>query len=128
MFLALLVGSQAIQTLVLKNDILAYSRQTEAKLALLREVIGRVQRGEDVDVERMLGTGQQKEEAEWFDVVKEIEEEEKIWSRKRKRAARKKAELEELEENRGSENEDGSVEGVVKVVGKEEKRRGPLFV
>jgi hypothetical protein len=67
LFLALLVGSQAINTLTLKNEILAYTRQTEGKLALLREVIQRVQRGEEVDVEGVLGTGKVDEEGEWFD-------------------------------------------------------------
>jgi hypothetical protein len=67
LFLSLLVGSQAINTLALKNETLAYTRTTEGKLALLRGVIERVQRGEDVDVEEVLGTGKVTDEGEWFD-------------------------------------------------------------
>jgi hypothetical protein len=63
----MLVGSQAIQTLTLKNEMYAYSRRTEAKIAVLKDVIGMVQRGEDVDVEGMLGTGDEAKEEEWFD-------------------------------------------------------------
>ncbi|KAF2418943.1 hypothetical protein EJ08DRAFT_573387, partial [Tothia fuscella] len=88
LLLSLLVGSQAIQTLSLKNEMLAYSRRSEGKIGLLREVIRRVQSGEDVDVEGILGTGDAKAEEEWFDVIKEIEEEERILSRKMKKAAR----------------------------------------
>jgi len=51
--------------IALKNSKLNYSRTAEAKIATLREVIQRVQNGEDVDVERMLGTGDPKQEKEW---------------------------------------------------------------
>ena len=40
-------------------------RRAEAKLGILREVIERVKAGEDVDVEKMLGTGVESEEMEW---------------------------------------------------------------
>lgn len=65
--LSLLVGSQAINTLALKHEMLAYTRATEGKLALLRGVIERVQKGEDVDVDEVLGTGKVTDEGEWFD-------------------------------------------------------------
>lgn len=61
----LLIGSNAIQLISLRNRTLSFSRKTEAKIALLREVIGRVQNGEDVDVEGMLGTGNPEQEKEW---------------------------------------------------------------
>ncbi|KAF2704058.1 hypothetical protein K504DRAFT_463136 [Pleomassaria siparia CBS 279.74] len=63
--LGLLVGSQAIQVLWLKRDRAHDMRRAEAKIGLLREVIGRVQNGEDVDVEKELGTGVESEEKEW---------------------------------------------------------------
>jgi len=63
--LALLVGSQAIQTLWLKRDVAHFSSRADAHIGLLREVVERVQRGEDVDVERVLGTGDPGKEAEW---------------------------------------------------------------
>lgn len=41
------------------------ARRAEAKLDLLREVINRVKAGEDVDVEKVLGTEVESEEKEW---------------------------------------------------------------
>jgi len=61
----LLIGSNAIQLIALRNHTLNYSRKAEAKIALLREVIDRVQKGEDVDVEGLLGTGNPEQEREW---------------------------------------------------------------
>jgi hypothetical protein len=63
--LGLLVGSQAIQILWLKQDRGHSLRKAEAKIGLLKEVIERVQRGEDVPVESMLGTGNTESEKEW---------------------------------------------------------------
>lgn len=37
------------------------------KIGLLKELIDRVQRGENVDVEGMLGTGDEEKEREWED-------------------------------------------------------------
>jgi hypothetical protein len=59
------VGSQAIQVLWLKRDRMHEMRRAEAKLGILREVIERVKAGEDVDVEKVLGTGVESEEMEW---------------------------------------------------------------
>lgn len=53
--------------IALKNNIASFSRRADAKIGLLREVIERVQRGEDVDVERVLGTGDKESEREWED-------------------------------------------------------------
>ena len=61
----LLIGSQAIQIIALRNDFTNFTRKADAKIALLREVIERVQRGEDVDVEGLLGTGNPEKEKEW---------------------------------------------------------------
>jgi hypothetical protein len=63
--LGLLVGSQAIQILWLKQERNHELRRAEAKIGILREVIERVQRGEKVDVEGVLGTGDVVEEREW---------------------------------------------------------------
>lgn len=51
--------------IVLKNDYAAYSRTTDAKIELLREVIEKIKKGEKVDVERLLGTGDEAKEREW---------------------------------------------------------------
>lgn len=63
--LALLVGSQAIQILWLKQERDLETRRTEAKISVLQKVVERVQRGENVDVEALLGTGIEGREREW---------------------------------------------------------------
>jgi len=60
------VGSQAIHTLKLKSEMTETERKTEAKISLLRRVIERIQSGEDVDVEKELGTGDPVAEEEWL--------------------------------------------------------------
>ena len=51
--------------IMLRNDFISFSRKAEAKIGLLREVIERVHKGEDVDVEGLLGTGNEEQEREW---------------------------------------------------------------
>lgn len=61
----LLIGSMSIQMIALRNEHAAFTRRADAKIGLLREIIERIQKGEDVDVEGLLGTGQKKMEKEW---------------------------------------------------------------
>ena len=61
------MGSQAIHTLKLKNEMTEMERKAEAKISLLKRVIEKIQSGEDVDVEKELGTGDPVAEKEWFD-------------------------------------------------------------
>ncbi|KAL8892332.1 MAG: hypothetical protein Q9215_000731 [Flavoplaca cf. flavocitrina] len=61
----LLIGSNAMQLLALRNEFTTYSRRADAKIGLLKEVIERVQKGEDVDVKGLLGTGNPENEKEW---------------------------------------------------------------
>ncbi|KAL3458582.1 hypothetical protein BJX64DRAFT_222066 [Aspergillus heterothallicus] len=82
----ILVGSQAIRMIQLKNEYTGYTRSTDAKIRLLREVIEKVKAGEVVDVEKLLGKGDEGVEREWEDVLKEIEREDSLWHRKRKEA------------------------------------------
>lgn len=63
----LLIGSNGIQMLTLRNEYSTSSRKVEEKLALLKEVLEKVQRGENVDVENILGTGDRKQEEQWAD-------------------------------------------------------------
>ncbi|MCJ1322619.1 hypothetical protein MMC15_007968 [Xylographa vitiligo] len=88
----LLIGSNAIQMIALRNDFTTFSRKADAKIGLLREVLERVQRGEDVDVEGLLGTGNEEKEKEWEEVLREIEQDEQLWqtkaAKKEKKAAR----------------------------------------
>lgn len=61
----LFVGSMSIQMIALRNQTSRYMRQASVRLQLLREVVERIQNGEDVDVEKMLGTGEPQKEADW---------------------------------------------------------------
>ncbi|PGH17136.1 hypothetical protein AJ79_01274 [Helicocarpus griseus UAMH5409] len=84
-----LIGSQAIRMIMLRNEYANYTRSADAKIRLLGEVIERLQRGEDVDVKRLLGTGDEAKEREWEEVLKEIEQEESLWHSKSKRTHRR---------------------------------------
>ncbi|KAG8627596.1 hypothetical protein KVT40_005079 [Elsinoe batatas] len=79
--ISLLIGSNAIQLVSLKTHRLNYNQSTDAKLSLLREVIGRVKKGEDVDVEAMLGKGDPEREKEWEEVMRDLEKEEDVWTK-----------------------------------------------
>jgi hypothetical protein len=61
----LLIGSMSIQMIALRNSFDRYLRQSEVRIGLLREVVERIQNGEKVDVEKVLGTGDVKKEADW---------------------------------------------------------------
>ena len=63
----MLIGSQSINMIALKNDYTIFSRKADAKIALLQEVIEKIQKGEEVDVEKALGTGDEVQEQEWKD-------------------------------------------------------------
>lgn len=65
----LLIGSNAIQMIALKHEFLTFSRKAEARLNLLREVIRRLQAGEEVDIAGALGTGDDMQEKEWADGI-----------------------------------------------------------
>jgi hypothetical protein len=60
-----LIGSQAIHQILLKHEHADFMRKADSRIAALREVIERLGRGEDVDVEAMLGTGDEKAEKDW---------------------------------------------------------------
>lgn len=66
-FIFLLIGSNAIQMITLRHEYSAFSRKADAKIALLQDVLDRVQRGQDFDVEKALGTGDEVQEQEWKD-------------------------------------------------------------
>lgn len=53
--------------LALKNEHSTFSRKADAKIKLLKDVLDKVQRGENVDVEKALGTGDEEQEQEWRD-------------------------------------------------------------
>lgn len=86
---------------------LNFSRKTEAKLTVLRDVLKRVKNGEDVDVEKLLGTGNAEQEKEWEDVMNEIEKTDMMAEAKKKREAKTAA----REAARAAEEEAAAKEG-----------------
>lgn len=61
----LLIGSMSIQMISLRNKFDAHTRRSEVRIGLLREVVERLQKGEQVDVEGVLGSGDSEKEAIW---------------------------------------------------------------
>ncbi|KAK8088630.1 hypothetical protein PG997_003591 [Apiospora hydei] len=72
----LFIGSMSIQMIALKRDFNTFTRRAETRIGVLREVIEKLQRGEKVDVEKALGTGDAEREKEWEEVLKELEKDE----------------------------------------------------
>ncbi|KAJ4293277.1 hypothetical protein N0V90_008559 [Kalmusia sp. IMI 367209] len=102
--LALLVGSQAIQILWLKQESDKERRRAEASISVLRGVVDRVQGGEVVDVEGALGTGVEGARGG----TKEIEGEELLYQSDRERKRSAPAESMDVgveQRERGSEGE-----------------------
>ncbi|KAF3064652.1 hypothetical protein GL218_01412 [Daldinia childiae] len=71
----LFIGSMAIQMIALKKDFDTFMRRSEVRIGLLREVVEKLQRGEEIDVQKALGTGDAEKEKEWEEVLREIERE-----------------------------------------------------
>ena len=64
-WMAMLIGSQSINLMLLRGEWQVFTRKADSKIALLREIIEKLHRGEEVDVERVLGTGDEVQEREW---------------------------------------------------------------
>jgi hypothetical protein len=64
-FIFLLIGSMSIQMIALRKDFATFMRQSDVRIGLLREVVEKLQRGEEVDVEKELGTGDAEQELQW---------------------------------------------------------------
>ncbi|KAI1324861.1 hypothetical protein F5Y16DRAFT_286033 [Xylariaceae sp. FL0255] len=84
----LFIGSMSINMIALKKDYAAFTRRAEVRIGLLREVVEKLQRGEEVDVEKALGSGDPEKEAEWEEVLREIEQDESIKNAKKTIKAR----------------------------------------
>lgn len=97
----ILIGSQAIRILQVKNDHQTFSRRADLQIEKLREVVRKLQAGEEVDVEKALGTGVPEEEEAWEQALREIEDEERLWTdnklKKRERREQRRLEAEEAE-------------------------------
>lgn len=61
----LLIGSMSIQMISLRSNFEAFTRRADVRIGLLREVVERIQKGEKVDVEKVLGSGDAEREAAW---------------------------------------------------------------
>lgn len=53
--------------IALRTDFKNFSRKAEVKIGLLQDAIDRLHRGEVVDVEKLLGSGDEQQEREWED-------------------------------------------------------------
>lgn len=87
----------------MQSEFTAFTRKADLRLEKLREVLRKLQAGEAVDVERTLGTGNEAEELEWEEAMREIEEEEDKWVKSRRRMrereeAKRKEEAEQARE------------------------------
>lgn len=109
----LLIGSQAIRILQVKNDYTTYSRRAELQLQKLREVVRKLQAGEEVDVEKVLGTGVPEEEEAWEEALREIQEEERVWTESKQQKRERKKLAKEQAEKEAKEREDASPVRVV---------------
>jgi len=111
----LLIGSQAIKIISLQNEFSTFVRQADLRLAKLREVVEKLQRGEDVDVEKVLGTGVELEEQEWDAALREIEDEDRIWqqNKQKKKEEQERLAREQQDANpvNPSEDEPGALDG-----------------
>lgn len=90
-----LIGSQAIRILQLQNDFTTFIRRADIKIAKLREVVQALQRGDEIDVEKALGTGDETQEREWEEALREIENEDRVWQQNAKQRREAKAKAEE---------------------------------
>lgn len=63
--MSLLIGSNAINMIALKNELKTFNRKTDVSIELLQDVIERLGKGEDVDVQKLLGSGDEDKEREW---------------------------------------------------------------
>lgn len=102
LLLGILVGSNAINIISIRREMLNFTRQTDAKLEILREVVQRVKSGEDVDVKKALGTGDPDQEKEWEQVIQELENTDMLWEGRKKRDAKR---VEKAEERRLKDEE-----------------------
>jgi hypothetical protein len=107
-WISLFIGSQAIRIMGVRNEYNIFMRKAEIKIAKLREVIEKLHKGEDVDVENVLGTGDETQELEWEEALREIENEDRLWqtNRRKRQEAKERQEAEEQEASPINESSD----------------------
>lgn len=89
----------------LKNDFATFKRKADLKLERLREVVEKLQRGEQVDVEKVLGTGDEIQEQEWEDALRELQEQDRIWQNNAKQSSEEKERLVKEEQDANPVND-----------------------
>lgn len=99
----------------LKQERAQSRRKAEAKIGVLKEVIERVQSGESVDVEGVLGVGDGENEKAWAEVLKEVKDEEALFRSKKKRQASRQAAEAAAEDARQTADEVKDQEARIKV-------------
>jgi len=87
----MIFGSQAIHLLHIKQSYSEYLVWSKSKIGVLKDIIERIQNGDEVDLKKELGTGDQKSEASWDELVREIERESRAWRSKSREATRSTA-------------------------------------
>jgi Family of unknown function (DUF5321) len=131
-----LIGSQAVHILQVQNDFSTFMRKAELKIGKLHEVVEALQRGEEIDVEKVLGTGDETQELEWEEALKEIENEDRVWqtNRQKRREAKERAKEEAARDAKEdtaspvnqSVHQDAEVEGK-ESIGQDDRPRAPGF-
>ncbi|KIW83845.1 hypothetical protein Z517_03091 [Fonsecaea pedrosoi CBS 271.37] len=101
----ILIGSQAIRIIGVKNEFTAFSRRADVKIEKLREVVKRLQNGEEVDVEKILGTGDDKQEREWEEVLEELQREDRVWQSNKEKSREVKERLAKEEQDANPVND-----------------------
>ncbi|KAL7626230.1 hypothetical protein AAE478_003000 [Parahypoxylon ruwenzoriense] len=84
----LFIGSMSIQMIALKREFDMFMRRSEVRIELLREVVEKLQKGEEVDVEKTLGTGDAEKEMGWEEALREIERDDILRNAKRTEKAK----------------------------------------
>ncbi|OAQ68020.1 hypothetical protein VFPPC_15765 [Pochonia chlamydosporia 170] len=74
----LFIGSMSIQMIALRNQSERYNRQSTVRISQLREAMRRLQNGEDVNVDKLLGNADESQrDVDWEEMLKAIERDEK---------------------------------------------------
>ncbi|PSR75366.1 hypothetical protein BD289DRAFT_345179, partial [Coniella lustricola] len=94
----LLIGSMSIQMISLRKNFDAFTRRSDVRIGLLREVVERLQNGQEVDVEKVLGSGDPEKEAAWQEVLDEIEKDTAIREKKNKKTRKQEDKAKAAEE------------------------------
>ncbi|QSL64534.1 hypothetical protein MERGE_001835 [Pneumocystis wakefieldiae] len=74
-----IIGSQANSILSIKQEFNEFEAQIDAKISHLRDLIDRIQRGENIDISKELGTGIEEKEKEWSKVIEQVINQDDQW-------------------------------------------------